>query len=503
MISNSSKMAPHHVCELCEKTFATAFTLRRHCIRKHASVFPRRQLPRFSYKCGICSKDIGSSSFPRFVYHLNENHDITVEREELEFNCQEDFEIWRKSVEKRSYFVKYRQNYIMDSSNAVKSYFRCNRSGIYKGETSPTKRKRHLKSQGSSKIGSFCPAGIRATTYKNGKISVEFIKTHVGHDLELAHIPLPIEDKQQLASKIAQKIPFDTIIDDLHASVGDELERKHLVTKEVLRNIIKEYSLDKECVRHPDDTLSIEAWVEKMKGSENNCIILYKPCGIVSPDLPQLKKQDFVLGIMTEAHSEKLKKYGGDFICIASNHGTNAYQFEMSTILVLDDLRQGFPCAFYFSNRNDNLGFELFLSNVRNRIGMINTRTLMTDMPDVFYNSWQNVMGLVEQRLYSTWHVQKEWQKRINTFKNKTKKEEVSKKLFSLHFEKDERTFEMTLSATINDLKSDKDTFTFSKYFEEHFLKNPQLWAYCYRKNVGFNTNMHLERLHGIFKKYI
>ncbi|XP_022192903.2 uncharacterized protein LOC111050844 [Nilaparvata lugens] len=235
-----SKMKPNHVCKLCAKKFGSASSLKRHFIQKHPSSVSPRQLPSHLYKCGICN--MGNSSLQKLENHLKENHDISIESEKFEFNGHEDFEIWKRSVEKKCFFVKYRPKSIKEGSNTIRSYMRCNRCGIFKGETSPTKRKRHLKIQGSSKIGAFCPARIIATTDKNGKISVDFRKTHVGHDLELAHIPLSVEDKKLLASKISQKIPFDTIIEDLQSSVGDEKERKHLVKKSDLRNIVK-YSL--------------------------------------------------------------------------------------------------------------------------------------------------------------------------------------------------------------------------------------------------------------------
>jgi hypothetical protein len=41
-----------------------------------------------------------------------------------------------------------------------------------------------------------------------------------------------------------------------------------------------------------------------------------------------------------------LRTYGTEIICIDGTHGTNAYGFELSTIVVLDDQHQGFPVLF-------------------------------------------------------------------------------------------------------------------------------------------------------------
>jgi hypothetical protein len=42
---------------------------------------------------------------------------------------------------------------------------------------------------------------------------------------------------------------------------------------------------------------------------------------------------------MTEAQCELLRKYGSDCICIDGTHGTNSYDFELITLLVVDDIR--------------------------------------------------------------------------------------------------------------------------------------------------------------------
>lgn len=49
------------------------------------------------------------------------------------------------------------------------------------------------------------------------------------------------------------------------------------------------------------------------------------------------------------------------------------------------------------------------------------------------------------------------------------------------------------------DHSEEPEMIEFLKYFEPYF-KNPHLWAYCYRKHTGINTNMRLERLHRTIK---
>lgn len=42
------------------------------------------------------------------------------------------------------------------------------------------------------------------------------------------------------------------------------------------------------------------------------------------------------------------------------------------------------------------------------------------------------------------------------------------------------------------------DTTEFGKYFHQNYGLRPQNWAYCHRKGLGINRNMHLESLHKI-----
>jgi len=44
-----------------------------------------------------------------------------------------------------------------------------------------------------------------------------------------------------------------------------------------------------------------------------------------------------------------LEKYRHDVICIDEARGMNSYHFNLTTLLVLDDMREYFPCAFMIS----------------------------------------------------------------------------------------------------------------------------------------------------------
>lgn len=60
--------------------------------------------------------------------------------------------------------------------------------------------------------------------------------------------------------------------------------------------------------------------------------------------------------------------------------------------------------------------------------------------------------------------------------------------------------FERELNKIITELQSDDETAPFATYFINEYYMKTKLWAYCHRMHLGINTNMHLERMHGIIK---
>ena len=49
----------------------------------------------------------------------------------------------------------------------------------------------------------------------------------------------------------------------------------------------------------------------------------------------------------------------------------NAYDFECNTLVTLDEMREGFPCAFLISNRSDEEVMTIFFSCIKERLGCI------------------------------------------------------------------------------------------------------------------------------------
>ena len=98
-------------------------------------------------------------------------------------------------------------------------YYYCNRSDFF--HTKATRR-RHIKSQGSSKLNTHCTAAI--TVRKNipgtNIVNVNICKTHYGHNCSLGYTRLSETDRLTIAGQLAQGITFERIFDNIRDNVG-------------------------------------------------------------------------------------------------------------------------------------------------------------------------------------------------------------------------------------------------------------------------------------------
>lgn len=377
---------------VCGKNFSAERSFRHHKKTVHGdtdSCSTIRQL-----NCSLCV--FKSCSRPELIKHFERIHNLSIVQEKHMFESKDQFLTWKNELESKtiSRFVQHRGSTKLKTH--VTSTYMCHRSGYY---TPVGKGSRHLKMQGTNKINGFCPAAITLKVQNDGSSHVLYTVTHIGHDNELKYLPLMPAERENIAKKIALKIPFDDILDEIRDSIYDsDVHRIHILTRQDLYNIEASFNLTSKAVRHKDDALSVDSWVKQMQASDQDCIMFYKPQGICLDDLPDIKVDDFILMIMTSAQLDILRKYGSDCICLDGTHGLNNYDFELNTLLVLDKLREGFPCAFLISNRSDTQVMQMFFSKVKERAGLIKPKIFMTDLADTFFNAWISEMGMPEKR---------------------------------------------------------------------------------------------------------
>ena len=90
-----------------------------------------------------------------------------------------EFLQWKGILEKQSssWFVKSTGVKVVHKTKVT--YLYRNRNGYF---SSQSKDIRSIKKEGSSKIDSYCTAGMECEHLENGKIKVTFNKTHYGHE---------------------------------------------------------------------------------------------------------------------------------------------------------------------------------------------------------------------------------------------------------------------------------------------------------------------------------
>ena len=376
-------------------------------------------------------------------------------------------------------------------------YYYCNRTGHYKSKGTGV---RTLKTQGTSKINAHCTAAMIVTQDVNGVVA-EICDTHYNHSTSLGHLRLPSHVREQVAAQLAQGVTFQRVLDNIRDGVtSNKINRAHLTTRKDIANIERAFGLQGN-VKHKDDATSVAAWVMEMADrGDCNPVLLYKPQGKIS-SLTGIEDNDFILVIQTPLQAAMLKEFGNGIILIDSTHGTTGYDFQLITIVVVDELGEGYPAAWCLSNREDHILLTHFLTGIHSRCGNISPIWFMSDDAEQFYSAWSSVFGFTPQKLLCTWHVDRAWRKAL---KKHVKSQEVQALVYTtlrtLMEETNVDRFEELLHEAEDQFASSEDTQQFGSYFETEYYRRPKQWAMCYRLNAGVNTNMFVEAFHHVLK---
>ncbi|XP_035225451.1 uncharacterized protein LOC118197984 [Stegodyphus dumicola] len=165
-------------------------------------------------KCPINACNFSCRTFEELRNHARDQHGYTLNSVEMTFNTYEDFLQWKSEEERREKISYFLRSTITLKEGGKKSYFLCNRSGFY---NSKSKGVRAIKSQGTCKIEGHCPSTIEVTS--NGIIKILYFQTHVGHTVDLEHLPLTKDLREVIAGKLNEGIPPQKILDSTRNSI--------------------------------------------------------------------------------------------------------------------------------------------------------------------------------------------------------------------------------------------------------------------------------------------
>ena len=118
------------------------------------------------------------------------------------------------------------------------------------------------------------------------------------------------------------------------------MKRKHFITKQDIANV-RVKTKDLTVIRHQEDAMSVELFVQELQLEPYNPILLYKHQHENDPAYPSLPKESFLLALQTEFQKQLYKEHANKVLCIDATHGTNAYLLKLITVMVADEYGEG------------------------------------------------------------------------------------------------------------------------------------------------------------------
>lgn len=163
-----------------------------------------------------------------------------------------------------------------------------------------------------------------------------------------------------------------------------------------------------------NDRIRVESWIkEKEKLPEaDNPVLFYKD---QHSDYENFEKSDFILILITKFQKKMMLQFGEKVICIDGTRGLNDYNFQLFTILILDEYDEGIPVAFCFSNKSTKQLYKLFFSKVKKAINKsVQTNVFMSDDEMTFYDASNEITVPATHQLICRWHLNKIWVTNLN-----------------------------------------------------------------------------------------
>ena len=258
----------------------------------------------------------------------------------------------------------------------------------------------------------------------------------------------------RIAAKLAQGVNMNSIMDFIRDSQAGPLTKDHLTTRLDLHNIKHQYNIT-YVQNDNNDAKSVLFWVAEMEREDHNPVLCFKAQGEKSNHVG-IESNDFLLGLQTEFQKDMFVKYATKLVCVDATHGTNAYDFQLITVLVIDDYDEGIPVVWLISNKESSGVLSVFFASIRQRY--------LSDDAEGYHNSWISAFSRPAKKLLCSWHVDRSWRRNINEhIKDKQQQAEVYA-LKSLQNETSVAAFRRSLQKFLTWLREISDAM--ATYFE-------------------------------------
>jgi len=326
--------------------------------------------------------------------------------------------------------------------------------------------------------------------------------------MDIKHVGLSQSERRKLAGMISKGIPFDDILNNVRDSLSSlEMSRLHLVVRRDLLNIAHEFHLSK--IQHKKDAAIVRDWVDMCRQENSDLVRFIKYQGEEVMDDSQDERialDDFMIVLMNNVQVYMLQQYGHHRVnCMDSTRGMNVYDFQLTTLMIIDDYGEVFPVAFCISSKVDTRVMEVFLKNVRTAIGgSVNGALLMTDDSPAYVNAWRSVMGPTDHHILSTWHIDRNWKKNLAKINHSTEATmQVYNMLLALLKIDNKVDFHCLLETSLREMEADEGMAEFLSYFRQSYVSRPEVWACSYQLGLPCHHNVRLDEFHETLKRDI
>lgn len=111
-------------------------------------------------------------------------------------------------------------------------------------------------------------------------------------------------------------------------------------------------------------------------GSKENNPILYDKLQARRPVMGMIKHRRTSSSWSIAHYRSTFQKFDHEGVCCDSTHGTNAYEFKLMTVLVIDQFGQSFPVGWCLSNHKDFTSMCTFFKEVTKNCGSVQSQSL-------------------------------------------------------------------------------------------------------------------------------
>jgi len=302
------------------------------------------------------------------IDHLKEVHkdEVTLkECQHLKFETIEMFNAWKEQEEEATFSYYFQKK---GQANAKIKHFYCQHDGSGKCHSERKTPRRNTK--GRIKVGHFCISKMKVWKNAESVIEVEYYATHnhVCSPEDFHHQPLPPSVDRFINKQLAWGVCPPTVFENVRKEISRNTEnvgnfKANIITKKRIRERARKR---RERLRlHKNDARAVYLLVHQLIEKED-CILLYKPYGTSvvhgPPEIDNLpdSKDLFMLGIQTKRQRKLMEDLAGKILVVDETHGTNPYNYQLLTVLVVDENRRGWPVGHLIISKSDEYTLQWF-----------------------------------------------------------------------------------------------------------------------------------------------